>query len=149
MTGLARMRQARLCRLVILCIPLLMVVMPAAHWLGMTLSGTAPGHALVAGADSQAAVDDSLVLNETPARRGSAAVPLEAHHHGEVCCGAGDPPGGSPHEACMAACCPAVLTAGRHPAGVVIAAETDLVLSIPSSASHEDSPPPPRRERMS
>lgn len=142
----------RLCRLVILCIPLLMVLAPAAHRLAMGLSGSAPGHVLVAGDDSLAVPSDAPILGEAPALPDSStAVALADHHHASMCCGAGDPSetGESPHEACMAACCPAALTADRHHPGGAIAAGTELALAIPPSASREDIPPPPRRERMS
>ena len=139
----------RLCRLVILCIPLLMVLAPAAHRLTMALSGSTSGHALGAGDDSWAVLSDAPILVKVPALPGSTAVALADHHHASMCCDAGDLPGGSPHEACMAACCPAVIAADRHHPGGTIAAGTELALAIPPSASREDIPPPPRRERMS
>lgn len=151
MTWLAHMRQTRLCRLVIFCIPLLMVLTPAAHRLAMALSGNAPGHALVAGDGLPAVLDKALILNEAPAMLGETAVPLEAHHHADLCCGAGEPSkaGDSPHAACVVACCPAVISADRHHGGGAIAAETDLVLSIPPSVSRDGIHPPPRRQSMS
>lgn len=146
------MRRSGLCRLVILCIPLLMVLAPAAHRLTMALSGSTSGHALGAGDDSWAVLSDAPILVKVPALPDSStAVPLAAHHHASMCCGADDSSesGESPHEACMAACCPAALTADRHHPGGAIAAGTELALAIPPSASREDIPPPPRRERMS
>lgn len=146
-TALRRMRETGLFAALGVCMMLAMALLPSAHALAMTLGGA--GHGAVGvglSGDVRIAPEDAMAVLAPASQESHHA----AHRHGDGCCEAGDSAhgAGAAADACMTACCSAVVTdaadafGGGEPMPVV------LPLPVPASAGGDGSHPPPRCDRV-